>query len=63
MGKVAGRSTARLSSPNTVTTLIVLAAGAILASGHVVGVYLLVPAVVLALIGGVVSAWMFLSTI
>jgi hypothetical protein len=29
-------------------------------SGHVVGIYVLVPAVVLALIGGVVNAWMFL---
>jgi len=48
------------SSPNTVTTVIVLAAGAILVSGHVVGIYVLVPAVVLALIGGVVNAWMFL---
>ena len=48
------------TSPNTVTTVIVLAAGAILLSGNVIGVYVLVPAVVLALIGGVVNAWMFL---
>jgi len=47
-------------SPNTATTLIVLAAGAILVSGNVVGLYLLVPAVVLALVGGVVKAWIFL---
>ena len=48
------------TSPTTVTTVIVLAAGAILVSGHVAGAYVLVPAVVLALIGGVVNAWMFL---
>ena len=48
------------TSPNTVTTVFVLAAGAILISGRVAGVYALVPAVVLALIGGVANAWMFL---
>jgi modulator of FtsH protease len=49
------------TSPNTTTTLIVLAAGGVLLSGHVIGAYLLVPAVILALIGGVTNAWMFLT--
>jgi hypothetical protein len=48
------------TSPNTVTTLIVLAAGTMLLTGHAVVVYLLVPAVILALIGGVANAWIFL---
>jgi modulator of FtsH protease len=51
------------TSPNTVTTVIVLAAGTILVFGHVIGVYLLVLAVVLALIGGVANAWMFLMSV
>jgi hypothetical protein len=48
------------TSPNSVTTLIVLATGIILITGHVVGIYLLVPAVILALVGGVANAWIFL---
>jgi hypothetical protein len=48
------------TSPNAVTTLLVLAAGATLAAGYVGGLYWLVPAVILALIGGVTNAWLFL---
>lgn len=51
------------TSPNTITTLIVLAAGATLMSGHVIGVYVLGLAVVLALIGGVINAWVFLISL
>lgn len=48
------------TGPNTITTLLVLAAGATMASGYAVGLYLLVAAVVLAIIGGVANAWIFL---
>jgi hypothetical protein len=47
-------------TPNTVTTLVVLVSGGTLEAGHVIGVYLLVPALVFALIGGVANAWLFL---
>jgi hypothetical protein len=48
------------TSPNIVTTLLVLIAGSILASGHINGAYWLIPAVALALLGGVANAWIFL---
>ena len=48
------------SSPNLLTTLLILVAGATLVAGHGGGLYWLVPAVVFALVGGVVNAWLFL---
>lgn len=47
------------TSPNTTTTLLVLTAGATLTAGYVGGLYWLVPAVIVALIGGVANAWLF----
>ena len=46
--------------PNTITTLLVVVAGATEIAGHVGGLYWLLPAVVVALIGGVASTWLFL---
>lgn len=46
--------------PNDFTTLLVVGAGATVVAGHVEGLYWLVPAVLLALIGGVASTWLFL---
>jgi len=51
------------TSPNLLTTLLVLAGGATLVAGHVGGLYWLVPAVVLALIGGVAKGGCSLSRI
>jgi len=47
-------------TPNLLTTVFVLAAGASIVAGYANGLYCLVPAVVLALIGGVANAWLFL---
>jgi hypothetical protein len=43
-----------------VTTLLMLVAGVTEAAGHGGGLYWLVPAVLVALLGGVYNAWIFL---
>jgi hypothetical protein len=47
-------------SPNLLTTVLIEIAGATLLAGGG-GLYWLVPAVILALFGGVVNAWLFLT--
>ena len=47
-------------TPNMLTTVFLLAAGASVIAGHTKGLYLLLPAVVVALTGGVANAWLFL---
>ncbi len=49
--------------PNGSTILLVGLAGLLTASGLTWGIYLLLPAQLAALIGGVVSAWVFLTSI
>jgi modulator of FtsH protease len=49
-------------SPNMVTALLIVAAGACLTSGAIGGIYLVVPVVFLAIIGGVTNAWIFLMS-
>jgi hypothetical protein len=49
-------------SPNLVTALLILTAGVLLAAGVKNGIYLLVPAVVIAFVGGVANAWLFLMS-
>jgi len=64
--KAGGESNSRLArlldvtTPNMLTTVFVLAAGTSVLAGHANGLYWLVPAVVIALIGGVANAWLFL---
>jgi len=64
--KTGGESNSRLArlldviTPNLFTTVLPLAAGASVVAGHANGLYWLVPAVVVALIGGVANAWLFL---
>ncbi len=50
-------------TPNLVTSVLLLAAGIILALGLHAGLYVLVAPVLTALVGGVVSAWLFLTKI
>jgi len=63
---IRGASSSRLArlvdviTPNFFTTVLVLAAGASVLAGRAIGLYLLVLAVVVALIGGVASTWLFL---
>ena len=47
-------------SPNIVVCVLVLAAGGLLVFGLVAGLYVLAGATVIALVGGVVSAWLLL---
>ena len=47
-------------SPNLVTTVLMLVAGATLVAGYGGGLYWLVPAVLAGLISGVTNAWLFL---
>lgn len=49
--------------PNGSTIVLVGLAGALTASGLACGIYLLLPAQLAALIGGVLSAWVFLTSI
>ena len=49
-----------VTTPNLLTTVFVLAAGAGVIAGYTNGLYWLVPAVVVALIIGVLNAWLFL---
>ncbi len=50
-------------APNTVTSLLLLAAGIVLVLGAHAGLYVLVGPVLVALVGGVASAWLFLTKI
>jgi hypothetical protein len=50
-------------APNAVTSVLVLASGAILAAGVHAGLYVLVVPIVAALVGGVASAWLLLTRI
>jgi hypothetical protein len=50
-------------TPNLVTSVLLLAAGTILALGLHAGLYVLVAPVLTALVGGVVSAWLLLTKI
>ena len=49
-----------VTTPNVLTTVFVLTAGASVIAGHINGLYWLVPAVVVAFILGVANAWLFL---
>jgi len=50
-------------TPVTVTSLLLPAAGIVLVLGAPAGLYLLVGPVLIALVGGVVSAWLLLTKI
>jgi hypothetical protein len=50
-------------TPVTVTSLLLLAAGIVLALGVPAGLYVLVGPVLVAFVGGVVSAWLLLTKI
>ena len=50
-------------SPDLITTVLLAAAGALLLAGIDDGVYVVIPAAVAAISGGVVSAWLFLTRI
>ena len=47
-------------APNVVVMLLVMASGVILAAGQGTGLYLLLPASIVAFISGVLNAWFFL---
>ncbi|MFC1405569.1 MULTISPECIES: hypothetical protein [Streptacidiphilus] len=49
------------SSPNLLTVLFLLTGGATVLAGHGGGLYWLVPSAVVALVGGVINAWLFLT--
>jgi hypothetical protein len=50
-------------TPTTVTSLLLLAAGIVLAFGVPAGLYVLVVPVLIALVSGIVSAWLLLTKI
>ena len=50
-------------TPNAVTSVLLLAAGTVLVLGLSAGLYVLVAPVLAALVGGVASAWLFLTKI
>jgi hypothetical protein len=50
-------------APNAVTSLLLLAAGIVLVLGVPAGLYVLVGPVLVALVGGVASTWLFLTKI
>jgi hypothetical protein len=52
-----------LASPNVVTLLTIAAAGVVVLTDHAWGLYLLVPSTVIAIVGGVTNAWLFLTKI
>ena len=49
------------SSPNLLTVVFLLASGVTVLVGHGGGLYWLVPSAVIALVGGVMNAWLFLT--
>jgi len=55
-----GHSIAEVVLPTTTTSVLLLAAGLVLLLGDSAGIYVLVPAVIVALTGGVIGAWLFL---
>jgi hypothetical protein len=50
-------------SPDAITTILLSAAGVLLLAGVDDGVYVVIPAVIAAIAGGVASAWLFLIRI
>jgi hypothetical protein len=50
-------------SPDTITTILLFAAAVLLIAGVDDGVYVVIPAVIAAITGGVASAWLFLIRI
>jgi hypothetical protein len=50
-------------SPNTFTSLLLAATGLLLVLGVGDGLYVVVPTVIVAMVGGVTSAWLFLTRI
>jgi hypothetical protein len=48
------------TAPNVITMLLILASGAVLADGQNIGLYLLLPATLVAFASGVLNAWFFL---
>ena len=52
-----------LVTPTTITSLLLLAAGTVLVLGVHAGLYVLVGPIFVALVGGVTSAWLFLTKI
>ncbi len=50
-----------VASPNVVTLALVATAGVVILTGHAWGLYLLVPSTVIAIVGGVANAWLFLT--
>jgi hypothetical protein len=50
-------------SPDTITTILLFVAGVLLLAGVDDGVYVVIPAVIAAITGGVASAWLFLVRI
>jgi hypothetical protein len=50
-------------SPDAITTILLFAAGVLLLAGVDDGVYVVIPAVIAAITGGVASAWLFLIRI
>jgi hypothetical protein len=50
-------------SPDVITTILLAAAGVLLLAGVDDGIYVVIPAVIAAIAGGVASAWLFLIRI
>lgn len=50
-------------SPDTITTILLFAAAVLLIAGVDDGAYVVIPAVIAAIVGGVASAWLFLIRI
>jgi hypothetical protein len=50
-------------SPNTITSVLLLAAGIVLVFGESAGLYVLVAPVLTAFVGGITSTWLFLIKI
>lgn len=55
--------TLKVVSPNTVTAVGTAAAGVLMLCGIRWGVFLLVPSVCVAIVGGLASAWLFLTAL
>jgi hypothetical protein len=51
------------ASPNVLTLALIAAAGIVVLTGRAWGLYLLVPSTVIAIVGGVTNAWLFLTKI
>lgn len=55
--------TLEIVTPNAITSVLTGVAGLVLVVGHQAGFYLLVPAFLAAITGGVINAWLFLAKI